>query len=404
MNHYGIAREAATIYGFEAAPFDSRSTRRQAWLRLSSPIEDPTLCGRFTARVLRNVKIQPSTGIVAKRFRLLEQKPISNAVDATNYVTPRHGPTHPRLRPRQARRRHRRAPRPQGRKAQEHSTGSSAPSTPKTSSSPTRKSRSPSPESWADGTRMITAETKNVLVEAAWFDPVTIRRASSATACTPTPPIASSAEPTSTPRPSPHALVSRILLEAGGEQIGELVDVIIPKPKPAPQSAPAIAFSVAKSGGSSGATEDTEGITAATAETILTGLGCALQDLLRREPTGHAAKLASRPRTRDRPDRGGRPRLRLQPLPQHAPCLRRIGRRTTVGEQKNPPYAGPSSPSAGARPSPPPSAPPMTPRSSRLSPTRPWQWAIPSAKKPACCARRSFPACSHAGAESQPRR
>ena len=41
------------------------------------------------------MKIQPSTGIVAERFRLLEQKPISNAVDATNYCTLAIGqPTH----------------------------------------------------------------------------------------------------------------------------------------------------------------------------------------------------------------------------------------------------------------------------------------------------------------------
>ncbi|HUB20656.1 MAG TPA: hypothetical protein VL990_18595, partial [Acidobacteriaceae bacterium] len=94
MNHYGIAREVATIYGLELVPLhaslpaDRFSADRTSANRSSAAfpvsIEEPKLCGRFTARVLRDVKVLPSTGIVAERFRLLEQKPISNAVDATN--------------------------------------------------------------------------------------------------------------------------------------------------------------------------------------------------------------------------------------------------------------------------------------------------------------------------------
>ena len=49
-------------------------------------IEAPELCGRFTARVLRGVTIKPSSGLLAERFTGLEQKMISNAVDATNFV------------------------------------------------------------------------------------------------------------------------------------------------------------------------------------------------------------------------------------------------------------------------------------------------------------------------------
>src|SRR5579872_450780 len=79
MNHYGIAREAATIYGLELKILDlalpiPKPPARPVPVR----IEEPKLCGRFTARVLRDVKIVPATGIVAERFRLLEQKPISN--------------------------------------------------------------------------------------------------------------------------------------------------------------------------------------------------------------------------------------------------------------------------------------------------------------------------------------
>jgi phenylalanyl-tRNA synthetase beta chain len=103
MNHYGIAREAATIYGLKLKPLDdaikelSSRPDQSGATGAAFPIciEEPALCGRFTARVLRNVKITRSTGIVAERFRLLEQKLISNAVDATNYVTLAMGhPTH----------------------------------------------------------------------------------------------------------------------------------------------------------------------------------------------------------------------------------------------------------------------------------------------------------------------
>src|SRR6202012_2843323 len=87
MNHYGIAREIATIYGLELKPLDGTLPAHRAGATpVPVSIEEPKLCGRFTARVLRDVKIAPSSGVVAERFRLLEQKPIFNAVDATNYV------------------------------------------------------------------------------------------------------------------------------------------------------------------------------------------------------------------------------------------------------------------------------------------------------------------------------
>ncbi len=97
MNHYGIAREAAAIVVTDAGASRCHASRAapadQSPIKVS--IEAPELCGRFTARALSQVRIQPSTGIVAERFPLLQQKLISNAVDATNYVTMAMGhPTH----------------------------------------------------------------------------------------------------------------------------------------------------------------------------------------------------------------------------------------------------------------------------------------------------------------------
>ncbi|PYX51797.1 MAG: phenylalanine--tRNA ligase subunit beta [Acidobacteria bacterium] len=58
-------------------------------------IEEPALCPRFSARVIHGTTIKPSSEKIARRLRLLDQRPISNAVDATNYVLWEMGkPTH----------------------------------------------------------------------------------------------------------------------------------------------------------------------------------------------------------------------------------------------------------------------------------------------------------------------
>src|SRR6202158_1477082 len=61
MNHYGIAREAAAIYGLELKTLD---TNLPAAMPAAKPfpvlIEAEDACGRFTARVLRDVQIGES--------------------------------------------------------------------------------------------------------------------------------------------------------------------------------------------------------------------------------------------------------------------------------------------------------------------------------------------------------
>src|ERR1700685_3780300 len=79
MNHYGIAREAAAIAGHELAALDVTLPAPQPLtVPIKVSIEAPEFCGRFTARALSQVRIQPSAGLVAARFGLLQQKLISN--------------------------------------------------------------------------------------------------------------------------------------------------------------------------------------------------------------------------------------------------------------------------------------------------------------------------------------
>ncbi len=107
MNHYGVAREAAAIYDLplkqlaKGTPSDvpSAATSKAALAAEDSSfpitVEEPNLCPRFTARVIHNTRIVASPGKIAHRLQLLDQRPISNAVDATNYVLWEIGkPTH----------------------------------------------------------------------------------------------------------------------------------------------------------------------------------------------------------------------------------------------------------------------------------------------------------------------
>src|SRR5690348_11435456 len=113
MNHYGVAREAAAIYDLPLKPLSSgnnmpskgtasavpspgaRNGALAAEVSFPVTVEEPQLCPRFSARLIRNTHIKPSPQKVAHRLQLLDQRPISNAVDATNYVLWEIGkPTH----------------------------------------------------------------------------------------------------------------------------------------------------------------------------------------------------------------------------------------------------------------------------------------------------------------------
>jgi phenylalanyl-tRNA synthetase beta chain len=277
MNHYGIAREAAAIVDRPLVSLDDTlpaPLSRTAPVKVS--IEAPELCGRFTARALSDVVIKLSTGVVAERFALLQQKLISNAVDATNYVTLAMGhPTHAFDR--------------------DKLEGGIV----------VRRARSGEKLRTLDGVErvldqddlviadekkaiglagvmggwdtMITAETKNILVEAAWFDPATVRRSGKRHglhtdashrfergADFNAPPVAS-------------ALVSQIILQAGGFINGEMVDVVVPEALARTARRSPIALSHTQVRRILGATEDGRGVEQETTESVLKALGCSLQ-------------------------------------------------------------------------------------------------------------------------------
>src|SRR6266404_5435739 len=88
LGHYGIAREVAAIYKLSLKhvspkPAESAAKASDA---VKVEIQSPELCGRFTARVIRNVKIQPSPKWLKDRLEASGVASISNVVDISNYV------------------------------------------------------------------------------------------------------------------------------------------------------------------------------------------------------------------------------------------------------------------------------------------------------------------------------
>ncbi|MFT4114594.1 phenylalanine--tRNA ligase subunit beta [Silvibacterium sp.] len=276
MNHYGIAREAAIIYGLPLKPFDLTLPTAKPGAAYPIAIEDPKLCGRFTARVVRGVTVTTSTGIVAERFGLLGQKLISNAVDASNYVMfamgqPSHAFDLDKIEGTVIVRR--------ARKGETIKLLDELVHTLDHEDLIVADEKKPLGLAGVMGgwDSRITPETKNVLVEAAWFDQTSIRRSSKRHLLHTDASHRFERGADYNAGPVASALLTQLLLQSGGEIVGDFADIQIPEIEAKTAKRSRIAFSASEITRLLGVTEDHEGITAANAETILTGLGCGLE-------------------------------------------------------------------------------------------------------------------------------
>src|SRR3984957_64243 len=88
LGHYGLAREVAAIYRLPGKPLVPKFKESGGNITDAArvEIEAPELCGRFTARVMRGVKVQPSPEWLRQRLEAIGQNSINNVVDVTNYV------------------------------------------------------------------------------------------------------------------------------------------------------------------------------------------------------------------------------------------------------------------------------------------------------------------------------
>lgn len=90
----GLAREAAVTFGKELKLHEpvvkgGADGKLDDLLKVEVPASD--LCPRYTARMVRNVKIAPSPKWMRERLRAMGVRPINNIVDITNYVMMEYG-------------------------------------------------------------------------------------------------------------------------------------------------------------------------------------------------------------------------------------------------------------------------------------------------------------------------
>jgi phenylalanyl-tRNA synthetase beta chain len=180
LGHRGFAREIAALDRTRLKPLEIQLTEagERTEAATSVAIECPELCGRYTARVIRGVRIGPSPDWLRQRLEALGHGSINNVVDATNYVMyelghPLHAFDYDRL--------------GEHRIVVRRARGGE---TLRTLDGIDRKltremcviadaSRAIALGGIMGGEASeITSASRNVLLESAWFDPVAIRRAS----------------------------------------------------------------------------------------------------------------------------------------------------------------------------------------------------------------------------------
>ena len=182
LAHYGIARELSAVYKLPLKPFAPKvteSTAAKASDAVKVEIQAPELCGRFTARVLRNVKIQPSPAWLRERLEASGVASISNVVDISNYVMvelghPLHTFDYDKVRDRRiVVRRAKPGERIRTLDGIERQLDSAV-----CMVCDGDGSRSIGIGGVMGGAETeISFATKNVLIECAWFDPITVRKA-----------------------------------------------------------------------------------------------------------------------------------------------------------------------------------------------------------------------------------
>lgn len=182
LSQLGIAREVAALYRLTLKSIQPKikELSAPATQAVRVDIESPELCRRYTARIIRGVKIQPSPDWLRQRLEALGQSSINNVVDVANYVMlelgqPLHSFDFDKLEEQRIIVR-----------------GAKAGETIRTLDGIERKlskdmclicdARAPVAIGGVMGgaSTEITFETRNLLIESAWFDPISTRLTSKA--------------------------------------------------------------------------------------------------------------------------------------------------------------------------------------------------------------------------------
>jgi len=182
LAHFGLAREAAALYrlALKRPQPECTETSDPVSEAVRVEIEAPELCSRYTARIIRGLRPQPSPDWLRRRLEALGHASINNVVDVTNYVMlelghPMHAYDYDKLTERRIVVR-------RGRPGEKVRTLDGF------ERALTKSMCVISNGEKADGVggvmggahSEISSTTRTVLLEAAWFDPVSIRHTSKA--------------------------------------------------------------------------------------------------------------------------------------------------------------------------------------------------------------------------------
>ncbi len=91
LSHYGLARELAVIFDSRLKPYDKVIGKEILFpeakdSKLNVAVENSELCPRYLAIRVENIKIAESPSWLKERLIAINQRPINNIVDLTNYV------------------------------------------------------------------------------------------------------------------------------------------------------------------------------------------------------------------------------------------------------------------------------------------------------------------------------
>jgi phenylalanyl-tRNA synthetase beta chain len=235
LSHLGVAREIAAIYGtpLRKPQFSLNESKKRAADIFEISIEDAALCGRYCGRYISGVKIGPSPDWLKKRLETLGVRSINNVADITNYVMLELGhPMHAFDADKLA--------------GQQIIVRRAAMDEKLTTLDGVERTLNPSTLVIADsskpvalagimggGETEITSATKNVLLESAYFDPNTIRKASRTLGLTTEASYrferGADIEMASFACDRAAAMIQEL---AGGETLNGIIDVYPGKPKP----------------------------------------------------------------------------------------------------------------------------------------------------------------------------
>ncbi len=93
LSMIGMAREAAAVFGKELRYPSTKAEHEEGSVKdyIDVEIRRPDLCPRYTARVIKDVKIGQSPWWMQKRLMHAGMRPINNIVDITNFVMMEYG-------------------------------------------------------------------------------------------------------------------------------------------------------------------------------------------------------------------------------------------------------------------------------------------------------------------------